>query len=121
MAASVFGGDPEVARQVSGELANIRGALSSLGTTFDGLHGMTGSGEVEMALHHFVTQSSDSRESLDKLPERASGLLRGLAEGVSEVDSGLAGVLTPTALEGGGSTSPGAVVPGSPVATSGAL
>ncbi|WP_131770731.1 hypothetical protein [Candidatus Protofrankia californiensis] len=95
MMASVFESDPDVARQVSNDLADIRSTLTSLGAAFDGLHGVTGSKEVETALDHFVSHSSDSRESMDKLLERASGLLRGLAEGVSEVDSGLAGALTP--------------------------
>ncbi|WP_131770728.1 hypothetical protein [Candidatus Protofrankia californiensis] len=97
MTASVFECDPDVARQVSSHLADIRSTLTSLGAAFDGLHGVTGSKEVETALDHFVSHSSDSRESMDKLLERASGLLRGLAEGVSEVDSGLARAL-PSAL-----------------------
>ncbi|WP_322769202.1 hypothetical protein [Frankia sp. Cr1] len=121
MTASVFGCDPEVARQVSGELADIRAALSSLGAAFDGLHGQTGSGEVETALHHFVSQSSDRRESLDKLLERASGLLRGLADGVSAADSGLAGALPPAAPTVLVAASPDAGVTASPVAAGGAV
>ncbi len=100
MMASVFECDPDVARQVSSDLADIRSTLTSLGAAFDGLHGATGSKEVETALDHFVSHSSDSRESMDKLLERASGLLRGLAEGVAEVDSGLAGALTSTVPTG---------------------
>ncbi|WP_239335120.1 hypothetical protein [Frankia sp. CiP3] len=121
MVASIFGGDPEVARQMSGDLADIRGTLASLGAVFDGLHGVTGSDEVETALRHFVTQSSDSRNSLDKLLERASGLLRGLAEGALEVDSGLAGVLTPTAPASVESARPDTHATASPVVTGGAL
>jgi hypothetical protein len=109
--AGVFGGDPQVARQLSGDLADIRTTLSSLGTAFDGLRGVTGSDEVETALHHFVTQSSDSRASLDGLLERASGLLRGLAEGMAEVDSGLTTSLTPTTPAQDPGSSPSVTVP----------
>ncbi|KLL12403.1 hypothetical protein [Protofrankia sp. BMG5.30] len=114
MMASVFGCDPDVARQVSSDLADIRSTLASLGAAFDGLHGVTGSREVETALDHFVSHSSDSRELMDELLERASGLLRGLAEGVSEVDSALAGALEPASPE-----VPAAVVSASPVAAGG--
>ncbi len=88
MAAS-FGCDPVVAGQISGELAEIRGTLTTLGKAFDGLRGVTGSAEVEKALDHFVSRSSDSRKKMDGLLERASSLLRGLADGTSQVDAGL--------------------------------
>jgi hypothetical protein len=97
MMASSFGCDPDVARQVAGQLAEIRSALSSLGAGFDGLRGVTGSAQVETALQHFVSKSSDSRRALDKLLERAVGLLTGLADGTSQVDAGLVTALGPVA------------------------
>jgi len=87
--ATSFGGDAAVARQLSGDLAGIRATLADLGKVFDGLDGVTGSEEVEKALGEFVSQSSDSRKKMDGLLERASGLLRGLAEGMTEADAGL--------------------------------
>jgi hypothetical protein len=102
--AGTFGANPQVAGQVSGELAGIRSEMQGLGKIFDGYRGATGSKRVEGALNDFYEDSSDSREKLDKLLERASGLLRGLSEGTIAVDNGLADSLEP---EGGQPAQPG--------------
>jgi hypothetical protein len=91
-----FSADPPAAGQVSKELAEIRSAMGSMGRTFDGFDGAVGSSAIEEALEEFFSESSDNRESMEKLLKRASGLLRGLAEGTTSVDGGLAGSLTPS-------------------------
>lgn len=93
--ASTFGADLVAARQISGELANIRGAMDSLGTAFDEAGGAAGSSEVQGALGSFVKDSSDARKKLDGLLARSSGMLSGLAQGADQVDASLAGALTP--------------------------
>jgi hypothetical protein len=97
--AQAFGADPQVAGDVSKELAGIRKDMHTVGGLFDGYRGATGSQRVEAALDDFHADSSDSRENMDKLLERASGLLRGLAEGTISVDTGLAGSLEPEDAE----------------------
>lgn len=99
--ATGFGVDPVVARQLAGELAEVRGTLNALGDAFDGMAGLTGSSEVEKSLDGFVKHSSDSRDNLDQLLERGAGLLSGLAEGAAQVDGDLAGVLEPVGPPGG--------------------
>lgn len=93
--ADKFGADPQVAGEMSKELAGIRSDMGAIRGLFDGYDGATGSARVESALDDFYTDSSDSREKLDQLLERAAGLLGGLAEGTTSVDKGLAGSLTP--------------------------
>lgn len=104
--AETFGGNPQVADQMSRQLAQIRSEMTSMGRIFDGYEGATGSGRIEDALREFFSESSDNREKMDGLLERASGLLRGLADGTNEVDQALVTSLTPES----GST-PAAVVP----------
>jgi hypothetical protein len=118
--AGSFGADSAVARQVSGELAEIRATLADLGKTFDGLDGVTGSAEVEKALGEFVSKSSDSRKKMDGLLERASGLLRGLAEGIAEADGGLYTTLVDAETDAAGRSSPRAAQP-APATAGGAV
>lgn len=99
--AETFGCDPQVAGQIAGELAQIRSGMTSMGQVFDAYGGATGSSDIEEALDRFFSKSSDNRENMDGLLERASGLLRGLAEGTLSVDQGLAGSLEPAAAGGG--------------------
>lgn len=94
--AGTFGCDPQAAGRMSGELAQIRSGMTAMGRIFDRYDGATGSGRIERALEEFFAQSSDNREKMDGLLERASGLLAGLAEGTTSVDKGLAGSLEPT-------------------------
>ncbi|HKE97876.1 MAG TPA: hypothetical protein VKG45_02935 [Actinomycetes bacterium] len=93
--AGAFGADPQVAVEVSRELAGIRTDMGAVGGLLDGYRGTTGSRRVAAALGAFHADSSDSREQMDRLLERASGLLQGLAEGTIAVDTGLAGSLEP--------------------------
>jgi hypothetical protein len=98
-----FGCDPHVAAQLSGELARIR---AELGTARDAAVVGTGSERVDRALADFHTGSSDSREAIGSLLDRASGLLRGLAEGTEAVDRGLVASLTEPALPIGAVAAP---------------
>ena len=95
MAAS-FGCDPVMAAKVARALAEIHIDMDSLGTLFDHFDGVTGSTRVESALDEFFAESSDNRSRMGKLLERASGLLRGLAEGTAAVDADLAKALAPS-------------------------
>jgi hypothetical protein len=92
--ATTFRADPHAAGEVSLELNHVRTDMRSMGQTFAGFGGATGSGRIEQALREFFEESSDNRESMDKLLERAAGMLRGLAEGTTSVDAGLAGALS---------------------------
>jgi hypothetical protein len=91
--ATSFECDPAVARQVSDQLSTVRADLAAgrLGAT----SAPTGSSRVDGALRDFFADSTASRESLEKLLERATGLLRGLSDGATAVDRGLAAALTP--------------------------
>jgi hypothetical protein len=100
--AEKFSADPQVAGDVARELNRIRTDMRSLGRTIDRYDDVTGSGRVQAALRDFFDDSSDNREKLDGLLERAVGMLRGLAEGTRSVDKGLAGALEPGKRGGGG-------------------
>lgn len=104
--AGTFGCDPQAAGRMSEELARIRSSLTSMGRIFESYAGATASDRIEHALQEFYSHSSDNRENMDALLERASGLLRGLAEGTNSVDQGLAGSLEPA-----NGSPPAAVVP----------
>lgn len=93
--AARFRCDPQVAGEVSRELAGIRSSLAGSGRIADGSEQSTGSAKVGAALEKFFADSSDSRENMDALLERAAGLLQGLAEGTTAVDKGLADALEP--------------------------
>jgi hypothetical protein len=92
--ASSFTCDPSVARQVSGDLNGIRIQMQEMGNTFNEYDGASGSTRVEQALDSFFADSSDARGKLDKVLERASKLLEGLAEGVEAIDRSLVAALT---------------------------
>ena len=98
MSAEVFGVATEAVRQASQELAQIRSDMASLASNRSGFEGVTGSNRVEDALNSFFSDSSDNREKMDKLLERSSGLLKGLAEGTASIDRAMAGALQ---VEGG--------------------
>jgi hypothetical protein len=93
MAAEAFGADIEAVKETSRELAQIRSDMKSLASGLAGFQGATGSGRVEKALDHFFSESSDNRENMDKLLERSSGLLQGLAEGTASIDQAMADAL----------------------------
>jgi hypothetical protein len=90
-----FGADPQVAADVARELSRIRTDMMSLGRAIDGYDDAIGSDRVRAALRDFFDESSDNRENLDGLLNRGAGMLRGLAEGTTSVDTGLAGALEP--------------------------
>lgn len=85
-----FGCNPAVAGQVARALAEVRSDMDSLGTFFDRFDGVTGSTRVESALDALFAESSDNRSRMGKLLDRASGLLRALAQGTTDVDAALA-------------------------------
>jgi hypothetical protein len=85
--------------------------MDSLGTYFDNFRGVTGSASVESALHDFFENSSENRSNMNKLLERASGLLQGLADGTAAVDADLAQALVPQAAPSPPPTGPLPTVP----------
>jgi hypothetical protein len=87
-----FGVDAQVAAEMGRHLAEIRASFNDLRSSFEG--GVTGSARVQGALDHFVSESSDVRDKLDKELERASGMLTGLATGATELDGALAEAVT---------------------------
>jgi hypothetical protein len=89
-----FRADPAVASQVAGELAGIRDTMQSMDNLVGGYEGALQSGRVEKALHDFSADSSDYREAMSGLLDRASKLLQGLADGTHAVDSDLTASLT---------------------------
>jgi hypothetical protein len=91
--ADVFGVDTAAVAATASELSQIRASLGGLGD-FAGHGDVTGSARVRGALENFVTQSSDARRKLDSELERAAGLLSGLAEGATTLDSSLAESVT---------------------------
>jgi hypothetical protein len=93
VAAEAFGVNAQAVGQASRELAQIRSDMGSLADSRSGFQGATGSGRVEGALDHFFSESSDNRENMDKLLERSSGLLKGLADGTASIDRAMADAL----------------------------
>lgn len=91
--AQKFGSDPRMAEQISRELAQIRSNMKSMGRIFEGFDGATASEPIERELGNFFSKSSDYRDNMDGLLERASGMLAGLAEGTTAVDTELASSL----------------------------
>ena len=87
--------NPQVAAEMSRQLSQVRADVGSLGDAIDRSGSETGSPRIQDALHDFFHDSSDSREKLDKLLERAAGMLAGLAEGTTTLDSGLSDALDP--------------------------
>jgi hypothetical protein len=103
--AEKFGANPRAAGDMSSELARVRSAMRGMGSTFDRYDDAVGSARVAEALDQFFSESSDNRESMDGLLKRASGMLRGLHDGTTSVDDGLAGALS--GPDGGSPTSGG--------------
>ncbi len=102
--ATSFGCNPPAAVRAAGELAAIRQDVASAGQLDSG-SGVTGSDRIEAALHAFFTDSTQSRQNLEHLLDRAVGMLRGLATGSTDLDRNLATALTPgrTTVAGPGS------------------
>ena len=88
-----FGCNPAVAGQIAQQLNGIKSSLEAFGQDKRPFEGVTGSQRVEKALNDFFSDSSDSRDKMRGLLDRAAGLLGGLAEGTTGVDQGLAGSL----------------------------
>ncbi len=93
--ADTFSCDPDAAARLAGDLGSIRSDLQAMGQTFTAYGGATGSGQIEDTLGQFYTDSSDSRDAMDKLLDRATGLMPGLAQGTTSVDGALATSLDP--------------------------
>jgi|SRR5689334_4842339 len=86
--ADTFAADPQEAGRVAGELTTIRGGLDGTANLFAGAEA-TGSSRVQGALADFRADSGDSREKMIGLIDRATGMLRGLADGVTQLDQAL--------------------------------
>ena len=108
--ASSFGANPQVAADVARTLSTIRSDLTGLGSTFASYRGASGSTRIDAALDNFFADCSDSRDAMDKLLQRAAGLLNGLATGTKSVDTSLANALD---------TKPGSTPRPAPTPTSG--
>jgi hypothetical protein len=94
--ADVFACNPQVALQLSGELATVRSQLDSLPGSPDGAAaGALASGRILDALRAFHDESSDFRDALGSALDRASGLLQALGEGEQSLDAALAQALDP--------------------------
>src|SRR4051794_29161095 len=95
MMAGAFRCDPEVAAHMSEQLASVRRDMEGMNVQFDRYAGAVGSPRVKEALVHFFDKSSDNRKHMGVLLDRASGLLRALAEGTRAVDADLKRSLEP--------------------------
>ena len=89
-----FGVERAVAQDLARSLTSIRTAMNDFDK--DAVTGVTGAPAVEAALERFYRESSDNREALDKLLDRASKMMQALADGSGAVDQGLADALTTT-------------------------
>lgn len=90
--AEEFTADRREAANVSRDLKAIRTALD--GGNAGALDAKTGSEKVDEAVRRFFEESSDNRERMDQLLERAAGLLDALVEGTGTLDGSLADSLT---------------------------
>ncbi|MCF6468857.1 hypothetical protein FAF44_10710 [Nonomuraea sp. MG754425] len=90
--AEEFTADRQEAAKVSGDLKAVRAALD--GGRSGALDARTGSQRVDDAVRRFFEESSDNRERMDQLLERAAGLLDALVEGTGTLDGSLAGSLS---------------------------
>ena len=95
--ATTFGADTQAAAAVAGDLSRIGADLTATGWATDGAEAATGSPAVAQALRDFFSGSSDSREHMRQLVERAAGLLNMLVEGVHQLDQDLV-----SAIDAGG-------------------
>ncbi|WP_188195460.1 hypothetical protein [Nonomuraea sp. SYSU D8015] len=85
--AEEFTADRREAANVSRDLKAILAALD--GGTIGALDAGTGSEKVDAAVRTFFEESSDNRERMNQLLERAAGLLDALVEGTGELDASL--------------------------------
>jgi ABC-type transporter Mla subunit MlaD len=90
--AEEFTADRQEAAKVSRDLTSIRAALD--GGEMGALDARTGSEKVDEAVRTFFAESADNRERVNRLLERAAGLLDALVEGTGELDRSLAGLLS---------------------------
>ncbi|MGN9841526.1 hypothetical protein ACTMTI_25705 [Nonomuraea sp. H19] len=90
--AEEFTADRQEAASVSRDLKSIRAALD--GGKIGALDARTGSAKVDDALRTFFEESSDNRERMNQLLERAAGLLDALVEGTGQLDGSLADSLS---------------------------
>ncbi|MCK2214917.1 hypothetical protein MF672_014145 [Actinomadura sp. ATCC 31491] len=90
--ADEFGADLREAAAVARDLKSIRAALD--GGRLGALAAHSGSAKVDEAVRTFFAESSDNRERMDRLLDRAAGLLDALVEGATRLDAGLADSLT---------------------------
>jgi ABC-type transporter Mla subunit MlaD len=99
-----FSVERAVAQDLARSLTSIRTAMNDFAK--DAVTGVTGAPAVEAALERFYRESSDNREALDKLLDRASKMMQALADGSGAVDQGLADALTTTGAAPGPSHAP---------------
>lgn len=92
--ADKFGANPQAAGQMAADLAEIRSAMKGMGATFDRYDDAVGSARISEALDEFFSESSDNREAMDGLLNRASRMLRGLDDGTTSIDHELAKALS---------------------------
>ncbi|SEH00448.1 hypothetical protein SAMN05444920_116183 [Nonomuraea solani] len=92
--AEEFTADRQEATNVSRDLKSIRAALD--GGKVGALDARTGSEKVDDVLRRFFAESSDNRERMNGLLERAAGLLDALVEGTGTLDGSLAESLSTT-------------------------
>ncbi|GAA1698117.1 hypothetical protein AB0C27_19360 [Nonomuraea sp. NPDC048882] len=90
--AEEFSADRREAANVARDLKAIRAALD--GGNAGALDARTGSEKVDEAVRRFFAESSDNRERMNALLERAAGLLDALVEGTGTLDGSLADSLT---------------------------
>jgi hypothetical protein len=86
--ADEFSADRREAENVARDLKSIRAAMD--GGKIGGMDAGTGSEKVDEAVRTFFEESSDNREKMDQLLERAAGLLDALVEGTGTLDGSLA-------------------------------
>ncbi|MFD0467961.1 hypothetical protein ACFQ0B_06320 [Nonomuraea thailandensis] len=91
--AEEFTANRQEAANVSRDLKAIRAALD--GGNAGALDAKTGSEKVDDALRRFFEESSDNRERMNQLLERAAGLLDALVEGTGTLDGSLADSFRP--------------------------
>ncbi|MFB4272591.1 hypothetical protein [Nonomuraea sp. GTA35] len=90
--AEEFTANRQEAANVSRDLKAIRAALD--GGRAGALDARTGSEKVDDAVRRFFEESSDNRERMNQLLERAAGLLDALVEGTGTLDGSLADSLS---------------------------
>ncbi len=101
--ATSFGCNPPAAVRAAVELAAMRQDAANVAQLNSG-SSVTGSDRIDAALHAFFADSTQSRQNLEQLLDRAAGMLHGLATGSTDLDRNLATALTPgrTTVAGSG-------------------